>query len=319
MNHSQYKEWLTLADQGELTEEQSRELESHLSTCAECRAEREALRSVDSMLKAAPLVDVSDGLLNQARQELRVLLRRERNKGSFESAFLGWLDSLMAPPVRYAVTGAVTLVVGLLAGYAVFAPVQDEGDSPWPGMTTTAQYTGGESQITAVRFIDADASDGEVEFAFQAVKPMRVRGNTDDPEIQRLLAYALLGEQNPGVRIRTVSTLASKPVESDPEIKNALLQVLKFDLNAGVRKEALKALQAFPLDQETKEVLIYVLANDPNEGVRIDAINFLSSAKIDPQQQDSQEILNTLRTKMETDHNTYIRLRARAVLEEVQP
>jgi hypothetical protein len=176
----------------------------------------------------------------------------------------------------------MAMVVGLGVGYALFGDPTDDVSLPLRTAMLTPVTGQGGAQITAVQFLDADASDGEVEISFQAVKPMRIKGSPDDPAIQKLLAYALVSEQNAGIRIRTVNTLAGNVRrEPDPEVRLALVKVLKFDTNPGVRKKALEALARFPMDLYIKDALIFVLENDPTEGLRIDAINALFPQKSD--------------------------------------
>ncbi|MBE0559103.1 MAG: HEAT repeat domain-containing protein [Proteobacteria bacterium] len=224
-----------------------------------------------------------------------------------------------APAPRTALVGAMTMVIGLGVGYLLFATPSNEGEFPAQTALLAPGMEGGGSQITAVRFVDADASDGEVELAFQAVKPMRLKGSPDDPAIQRLLAYALDTEPNAGIRIRTVNTLTENPQpQIDPEIRTALVQVVKYDTNPGVRKQAMQALRNLPMDPDIKNALLYVLANDPNEGLRIDAIDTLLPERVE-QTPDDHHILQVLRSRMQNENNSYIRLRTKAALQEVQP
>lgn len=55
MDHDRYREWLDLAVDGELDAADRRSLEAHLATCAECRQEEIALRSVQARLAGSAL------------------------------------------------------------------------------------------------------------------------------------------------------------------------------------------------------------------------------------------------------------------------
>jgi len=318
-DHAHFQALLADAVAGELTRELREELERHARGCGECREVLDSLADVEGALRARPSFVVTDTMLQEARMELRARLRIERTRdvrrGLFES-----LGELISGPVpRYVLVGAMALLLGLGAGYAFFSH-PDGGTAP--PLTTALSSSGPgqeRSQITAVRFVDADASDGEVELAFQAVRPMRVKGSPNDPAIQRLLAYALATEPNAGIRLQTVNTLALSPhPEIDAEIRTALLEVVRFDTNPGVRKQALQALTRFPMDGDIKRALLLVLANDPNEGLRIDAINALLPAQQAVGQEDP-DILNVLKTRMQYENNNYIRLRTKTALQEVQP
>lgn len=318
-DHAYYRELLADAIAGELSGERREELERHSLGCPECREELASLADVEGALRARPLFVVTDAMLQDARMELRARIRIERTKDARKGMFEGFGELFRGPLPRFALVGAMALLVGLGAGYALFN--HPEGGTALPLTTALSSSSTGQagSQITAVRFVDADASDGEVELAFQAVRPMRLKGSPNDPAIQKLLAYALATEPNAGIRIQTVNTLAgSAHPEIDAEIRSALMKVVQLDTNPGVRKKALQALTRFPMDDEIRSVLLLVLANDPNEGLRIDAINALLPAETEVGQEDP-DMLDVLKTRMQFENNNYIRLRTKTALQEVQP
>ena len=318
-DHAYYRELLADALAGELSDERRAELERHSLGCAQCRQELDSLAEVEGALRARPSFVVTDALLQEARMELRARIRMERTKKAQSWLFRSLEEVLGSPLPRFALVGALAMALGLGAGYVLFSRPDGGPALPLTTALSGSSLGQGGSQITAVRFLDADASDGEVELAFQAVRPMRVKGSPDDPAIQKLLAYALVTEPNAGIRIQTVNTLAGSPhPEIDAEIRTALLDVVQFDTNPGVRKQALQGLTRFPMDADIKRALLFVLANDPNEGLRIDAINALLPAEAE-RGQDDPDILNVLRTRMQYENNNYIRLRTKTALQEVQP
>jgi HEAT repeat protein len=189
---------------------------------------------------------------------------------------------------------------------------------PLQPAAAVAEYEEAPTGIAAVHFLDADPETGMVEFTFQAVRPVRVRGSIRDEEIRRILARALLEEENPGVRIRTVSAIAAAVESSlDPKVKAALIKALREDPNPGVRKEALKALRQGPMDNDVQDALIDVLESDKNEGMRVDAINSLTALGA-KHPAVGEKLISVLQRRTEIDDNRYIRLRAEAMLKEVQ-
>jgi hypothetical protein len=319
MKHDQYKELLHLSFYNELNDEERSILEEHLKTCAECRTESEALRKLESVLVQAPRFQVNDQLLDEARRELRVALRLERAKRPFWSEWIDRLDVLSVPGLRLALGGVATLVVGFSIGYLVFFPGGDESVTrTMPGLNqATAQHS--ETRVSNFRLMQQVSDAGEVEFSFDMVTPVRMRGNVNDNAVQRVMAQALISDQNPGARLLTVNTLANQ-VEAtkapDKEIKAALIQAMKLDANVGVRRQALKAIQKFQLDKDIKDALLFVLKNETNPGMRIDVINYLEQPVLTHKLVD-QDILNGLKQSMQTDNNNYIRIRAKNVYEEV--
>lgn len=324
MNHKQYQELLHLSFFDELKDDERRMLDDHLPICSTCRQEFEELKKLHSAMAKQKSLEPSEELLREARQELRAALRLERSRGSVWSGLLDRFSVVAAPQVRVALGGLATLVVGVFVGYLVFTPSSQEVERTLlPTAVSTLgqkESTRGETRITNVRFIDSDTQDGQIEFTFEATTPMRVRGAVNDESVQKVLAQALLSEQNPGARLRTVSTLASFAEQAnalDVEIKSALIQALKYDVNVGVRKEALRSLQKFPMDQDLKQALLYVLRSETNPAMRIDVINTLERPLLEGGLRDP-DILNALKEKMQSDENNYIRIRATNVYEEAQ-
>lgn len=313
MNHQQYKEWLNLLVYEELEDTERAEMQKHLEECAGCRAELQQRKKLYEAMNRQAGPEPSDALLQQARMDLRAALRAERNKRTFseriQDRISGWMP-MMKPAMGY----AAVLAAGLLVGALAFPRTQIvEVAGPGPKGGPNEFTSGGSTQISNIRFIDADSSDGQVEFAFDAVKPMRVKGSVSDPKVQEVLTYAMVNEQNPGVRLRAVSTLSANHSKPNSKVKAALLAALQADKNDGVRRAALATLQKYPFDDEIQSAMIYVLQNDPNPAIRIEAIKSLEGQKAE-----GQELINVLKDTMESDNNSYIRQRAKAVLEEVR-
>ena len=145
-----------------------------------------------------------------------------------------------------------------------------------------------------------------------------MKGLVNDPNIQKVLASALLSDLNPGVRLQSVNALASDKASTQPdaEVMEALISAVRFDKNPGVRKEALGVLVKYSADQTVKQALLDVLMHDENSGLRIAAINALTKWDGRMILKDTS-FLEVLRTKLITDKNNYIRLRSQAALKEI--
>ncbi|MBI4535495.1 MAG: HEAT repeat domain-containing protein [Ignavibacteriae bacterium] len=265
-------------------------------------------------------------LLVEARKELRAVLRAESVRTSFWDLLKERTHGIIFPQYRIAFAALASIVVGLFAGYLIFSPDRSpqitvaEADPILSPAGMPGSFPEGETHFGNLRFIDSDASDGSIEFTFDAVSPVHIRGNINDNRIQKVLAYALINDQNPGVRLRSVNAFAARANTvklPDREVKAALISALKSDENPGVRREALKALQSFPFDEEIKQVFLHVLMRDTNSAMRIAAINGLDSARFTGSHSD-ENLLTVLKDRMLTDENTYVRIRAKAVLQEVK-
>lgn len=318
MKHQQYKEWLQLNFYGELEQGEQSLLDKHLNECSECRSELEELRGLGALLSRHVPLQASGELLREARRELRAALRIMNSRVTFWDRLKQIVGKLALLQYRLAYATVGALAVGfLLGGVLLHPPVHERGVDMVSSGTTP--FVEGETRITNVRFVEPAAADGEVEFTFEAVAPMRMKGNLSEPRIQKVLAHALVNELNPGVRLQTVSIIgvhAEGWSDPDPEVLAALINALKSDPNAGVRMEALSVLQKFPYNEEIKAAILYVLMNDDNSGVRIAAINAIDKAREEGRTM-GKDALRVLREKMQTDNNNYVRIRAMNVLHEI--
>ena len=317
MTHDGYRELLILSASGDIDAGGKGVLEKHLQTCERCRREYEDLRSFHAALAAYRAgIEPDERLLGEARQELRVALRHER---AGHSPWSGWFaPEAITPVYRIAFGAALALAIGFFLGRSLFPP--SAGDepprlaSPFPAGGVRPEEE--ETRITNVHFVDHGRGTGEIEFTFDAVTPVRMRGSIDDPKIQKVLTHAMLNEENPGVRLKAVNAINRQGVATqDVETKSALIKAMEMDANVGVRKEALNALRRLPFDGEIKKAMLRALMSDSNPGVRVAAINALDPARTSAPGVDS-DMLDVLKQKAATDDNNYIRVKARAVIQE---
>ncbi len=314
MKHDDYPERVILLTYGELEPSELPDLEGHLRECQECRrllAEVEQMREVLEQSSPEP----PEHLLQQSRERLKTSLQCTRS--GVGSGARGWSERLKAliqgslAPVQ--VAGALAILcVGIMIGYLTFSP-SGAGEQQLAGFDP---FASGNVKINSVSFQKTDAVSGEVELAFQASRPFRIRGNVDDPRIQRLLAYALINEQNPGVRLRAVNTIGAQSITEgmDLEIQAALIGALKTDSNPAVRQLALSTLAKHPFTSEIKEAVLSVLAYDENAKLRIEAINMLE-ATVTAGHEIESDVIDALEDRIQKDDNNFIRLRAQAVLQ----
>ena len=322
MDHQIFKDMIQLALLDELNEDEMKKLHNHLIECSDCQAEYDMLNKLQSLINQNKAGEVDDELLREARDQFRRKLNYDLSKQSVvEKVFNSFRKNIWIYK-RPALAGAFSLVVGLFAGYLIFSP----GSSSTLNLLGEKKNPGeGGTTIANVRFVNDSSNAGEVEFTFDAIKQVTMKGKLSDPAVQRILAEALVNEKNPGTRIQTVNALANISNKQEvlptgksnvnPKVKSALLTALKYDSNPAVRMEALKALLNFPFDNEINDALLFVLQRDKNSGLRIAAINGLASATqngktIDP------ETIKILNQKVKNDDNEYVRIRAASLVKE---
>lgn len=310
MIHNDFKELILLASLNELDDFNKDKLSDHLKHCSDCREEYLQMTSLREQLISSRPSANDPYLLEKTRKELRQKLLEMDDKPAL-------LDKLKDFFFIYKLAfGGVTLfAAGLFLGLLFNAADKEQPDNDeFYGIVNQKNM-----RISNIDFIDSDPADGEISFALDAIKPVTVRGSISDAHIQQILSYSLLNEKNDGIRLRTISTIASQKNfagESGREIKSALIKAVKYDANPGVRREALLLLNRLPFDQEVTETLLYVLENDTNAGIRITAINCFDPEKL-KQYEIDRHLINILTQKSREDNNEYIKMRAKTVLEEV--
>jgi hypothetical protein len=313
------RELLQLYLYDELSALDKKRMEETLATSSSYRKELEDLKKLHRTLAHYRAVEATEPILREARNELRAAIRAERTRISWKEKLADLFAAPVFPQYKLALGGLATIAAGFLLGYVVFSTPASNMSSMFRQASFGPAFDQGELQLTNVRFIDQDARTGSVELTCDAVTPIHIKGNVNDERITRVLAKALMSEQNPGVRLKTVSTFSDQThmqISTHNEVKSSLIAVLKYDDNRGVRKEALKALLKFPVDDEIVEAILYVLKNERNTGMRIAAINFLDFSKLSGQSV-NKDLLDMLKEKMQSDDNNYIRIRGNAAFQEV--
>lgn len=322
MKHKKIEELIVLAHYEETAPEEKTIIEEHLRSCRACSEFSRRLDDVFPGNVEGPSKEV-DRSIGIARNEFRRALVVERHGTGINRRLPA--SNKMPGRVRfsvpaYALAGAAVLLMaaGLLTGYLLRGGGNGTGATQRVISELSARSSGNMA-ITDVRFEETNRKSKGVKLSFNVVKRYEMDGSLDDPNIQRVLAYALVNSDNAGVRLRTIGMLDASP-RPDTEIENALIKALKTDDNAGVRREALLSLKKLPFDSRIKEAMLYVLQNDKNPGMRVAAINLLadselaeaSGSNIDPQ------VLKVLKEKSSSDQNRYVRLKAADMLKELK-
>jgi len=313
--HRYFKRLLPLSLYGELSPEEQARFERHLEKCPECRATLDEAQGVQGLLRRRILKTPSEEVLLEARQELRRRLREERRRAMAQRWWEKLLGFFPSPSPALRLAGSVALLgIGVLVGRFLVAPKAEVTSKGPEAVPATEQTFAVEPRITNVQVVSLDPATGQVEVHFHAQSDVLLRGTVDEEPIRRVLTYALMNEDHPGVRLKTVKALAGLgqalsrgPVDS--EVMEALLYALERDNNAGVRLKAIKVLKSMPLNQRIKEVLIRVLVKDHNSAVRIEAIDALSQAR------DDEDVLPILQRAARDDTSAYVQYKASKALE----
>lgn len=313
----------------ELDDTAAKSVRRHLSTCTGCRAYFEELQRLHRTTHALQTSVVDDDALLVLRRDLMRQIRKERPQESLIDRLLTVAGFGSGPVWRPVAVLSAVAAIAFLAGFLivggdayVLPGLHQAAYDPYGGAPSSGLMSQ-DAQITNLRIIAQDQSSGDIEFEFEAVMPVYIKGNMHDPDVQAVLAKALVSSQNPGIRLRAANVIGERSQQNDfvdgtrKVIKESLISAVLYDENRGVRLEAMKALRDFLPDSAATSAILLVLKTETNVAMKIAAINSLDLAKF-TEAPSRQLLLDALRERSVLDENNYIRIRATSALQEVQ-
>ncbi len=246
MNCSEIHERVLLAAYGELPDDQTHALRTHLAACQGCRDEQEQLLALKTLSAAYPVTEPSPNLVARSRTRLEDSLDALPPK-SWYDRLADWMTRTAAGLQSAPAAACLLLVAGAglgsMGGYlfaerhagAVVANqaearFQANPDNKTDNLTGAVPATvsrpgaGSLAGRNTVRAANDSISAGEVasisgvarvpdsnfvDVTYNQLQPRRVTGTLDDPQIRQLLMLATQNASNAAVRDDSVSLLAS--------------------------------------------------------------------------------------------------------------
>ncbi len=290
---------------GELSLEDEQAFQDHIDACAACRKTFEAGRAMHELLDARDQ-EVPPSLLARCRRDF------EEKIDAMAPARVSWLDALRRLftgggsfwPALARPAGAVALVALGFAGARILTP-GPSGDSPIRPFAPAAAT--GEPVVTRVRYLQPEPS-GQVRLMVEETRQRYLQGDPQDERIQQLLLTAARESSDPGVRTDSVEILKQRAASN--EVRDALLHALRYDANPGVRLRALDGLKQHASEPQVRNALVEALLRDDNPGVRTQAIDLLVQHK-------EGALVGVLQELLQTESNSYVRLRSERALKEM--
>jgi hypothetical protein len=323
MNCEVAHERIVLAAYGELADDLVHELDRHLTTCAECCADREQLQALKTLAAVHPVIEPPANLVARSRMQLEEALDAIPPKRWYERFGEGLLNHfarLQAAPVA----ASLLLVAGIGAGsvggfeFAQARAAHAAGrvnqvaasESPVPAIPASP------TDVASISSIVQQPNSELVEVRYNQVVPQRIQGSLDDPAIRQLLMMASEDAASAGIRDDSVGLLAAECRAGHScdgaGIRDALMVALRYDRNEGVREKALKGLEPYVSeDMRVRDAVLEALLNDSDARIRTEAINVLEPVEAD---MTVRQVLSTVAT---SDQNPQIRNVSRRVLRRV--
>jgi hypothetical protein len=271
---------------------------AHLAECAECRAEFELGKALNSALDEREL-DLSPFLLRRSRDQLAAALETQRANSARHSSWLAgirsafgattWMPSFAKP------AGAVALLALGFFGARL---------TPFASIGMQAGLL--DPSNSRVRYVEP-GPQGRVQLVVDETRQRVISGRIDDSQIRALLLSAAKDPSDPGLRVESVDILKNR-TESD-DVRTALVYALGNDANAGVRLKALEGLKPYASQPDVRKALSQVLLTDNNPGLRTQAIDLLT------QNSNEEHVVGVLQELMRRhEDNGYVRLRCEKAL-----
>ncbi|MCK5520559.1 MAG: HEAT repeat domain-containing protein, partial [Candidatus Marinimicrobia bacterium] len=278
MNCEKFKDILINNDILELPSNIKEKMDEHRDDCIECAEYWEEQQAFVEMLKTLPEPEISDDKLDHLHTNIMQRIQKEafhQNKQTpitTVTQIRPWWTNISIV--------AATLLIGLVIGRFIpqsTSPIAETSSNP---VLLTDGY-----DIENIKIQVVNHSTGDLEIEFSQTKDQKVSGNVNDPYIQKLLAYAMVKDENPGTRLRSVKL--STEMRPGEEILSALITTVKSDENNGVRLKAMKALSKFSLNENIKQLCVDVIAHDDYPAMRMQAIQILTESEKINEEDDS--------------------------------
>jgi hypothetical protein len=304
----------------ELSDEQTHELDRHVTACPDCRLEREHVHALKTLLNAHPALEPPPNLVARARLRLEEAIDALPPKRWYER----WSQRLVNNFARLQgapVAAVLLLVVGAGAGClgeyefaqnraahvaSQAAVIQSQQPAAQPELANVASVSG------IVRHPNSEI----VDVSYNQLIPRRIEGSLDDPSIRQLLMLATENSASPGIRDDSVGLLAAEcraGHSCQPSgIRDALMIALRYDKSPAVRLKALEGLEPYVAeDVRVRNEVLESLLNDSDARVRSAAIGLLEPVEAD------SSVRQVLYSVSNSDNNPEIRNVSREILSRV--
>jgi hypothetical protein len=298
---------------GELSFDEEERVESHLDGCAACGKALERQREVQMALDNIG-IEPAPSLLRSCREELHLRLVEEEHSGAKQGWWERFTDALTGRSSHSGwlrPAGALTLLaLGFGAAQVMRPGVFGSGGGPF-------QMGVLEPSASRVRNVEP-ASNGKVQILLDETRQRTVSGTLGDQQIQVLLLSGLKDPSDPGLRAESGELLNTSAQSS--EVRDALIYAMLHDQNSGVRLNVIKGLKPLAQQPDVVAALTQVLLTDANPGMRTQAIDLLTKGLNEPgpAMNYDRQVIGAMQELMQREHNSYVRQRCKTALESVK-
>ncbi|MEA3499937.1 MAG: HEAT repeat domain-containing protein [Candidatus Marinimicrobia bacterium] len=269
MNCKKFQDILLNYNISEIPENILKKMKTHKNECIDC-----SILWEDEIFFSQNYGSIPEPKLNRDRVErlhnnIMKTVRREMIIDKPKEKFSFWSNKIIVPIA----SAAATLVIGILVGKFILQNTQEMN----PTLTAyNVQEIINNDRLNNIRINEVSNSANNVSLELSWNDGAKIEGDRCDPNIQRLLAYALVKSNNPGTRLHSAKIMGGMS-SNDTEILNALIHSVKNDENPGVRLKALRALKNYSLNDNIRNACIFILQNEESAAIRMEAIQILGN------------------------------------------
>jgi len=295
-------------------------------------------------LETSDRFDTGGILLSQCRSELAEALD-DLSAPPLKQPWglFGWLRRAMV--LRPVLSSSLLVLAGVAVGIELLPWMAARFDAASSAQTVrvlpTTRFTDEELAKMAVAGVSVtpspDGAPGTLQVHMRTEEPLVISGSVDDPNMRRVLTYAVENDNqtDPGVRLDCLEALRQRT--RDEDVRRALLYAARNDQSPAVRMKALDSLRDGVAEQNVRGTLIDALEHDANSGVRVEALNLLvhslqastpgaapgAEPEVAPEASEPasnpsmEQVLRTLQALERNDPNPNVRLRSAAALRQI--
>jgi anti-sigma factor RsiW len=307
---------LTLYMANELEPAEREEVERHLNGCPACREVAERLQDLTRLAAAADAGTFEEPGTVQARRRRLMAALASQTRPAIRSA-----DALFQPhqlrPLILSFAAMLLVAFGFFLGRVSSRPHA-------PDPTLHALLTGFQPIVEAghtvqpelltVQRVRYDPQTGQVEIEYNTMNDVRLQGSASQPQVQLMLARAMVESDNPALRLHAVKAagaIALQQQNLDQELLQAFAYLLNKEQNQGVRLMAVRVLRGLPFNEAIKKMLLQIVLSDDNTALRIEAFDELAAHG------EGRAIEPYLQT-IARDSSSYLQYKARELQETIQ-
>ena len=334
MKHDKdFNDMVTLYFYGELSDDEAKLFEEHLSTCSSCQGELSRLKMISGIISKTEKRAPTKVLLNRANMKVMEQITRTDTapllsgvKDRFDE-FVDTVQLYFARPRYQLATIGIVFLVGIIVGkmwlssgllndpnaFANFLnskPKMSKVDeSKLQNALASYLMQSGDVEVASLfQENEAESEEGIVEVNFRLEKDFALKGGLDDPGIQYMLRYSAVHDKSFERRMRAVRILGRAMPNKD--VESTLIEVLESEESADIRLKAIETLCKSSSNEDIVSAFKSALLNDSEASVRLAALEYLGNIK-------DESLVSVITVVSVKDRDSTVKAKADKILRDI--